>query len=181
MEDKTKDIQNTEDSEILFENKYTATKELYKEVVKMTFQPISSYFMWFMAAICFLLTVIYISAAFERGKLEFLDFAIIALTILLILIVPIQRYRVLKMTIRQEKTMNNGKMGEHNNKFYSDRLENIKGTIIPYSNITKIRKGKGCIVLIINKAVVITIKKGAFTKGNNDEFMKFIQDVVNRD
>jgi len=171
---------NNEKEEVLFENEFTASVELYKEYVRALAFPKLQYISLFMAIIIGMIAIGSINEALTKGGSVASAILYSLLTVVLIIEIPIQRYRVLKTAIRQEKTMYNGEMGKRNLKFYQDRLESGNGMKIPYSNITKIRKSKNCIILVANKATGVMVKKDAFIKGSYEDFMQFMHKVTRK-
>jgi YcxB-like protein len=174
MTSKKEELNGKEVENILYENIYTPTKELYKETVKVTTSRLRKYFFWFYAMVCGLMTICMIV---KRDSIFHTIFFSI-MTILFTAAIPIERYKLLKLSLRQEQTMFNGKMGKRDLRFYSKKMVTLSGNEIYYSNITKIRKGKNCVILIVNKAVCIMVKKDAFVKGNYEEFIQFIYSMM---
>ena len=160
--------------DILFENEYVLTKELFLESSKALVSKKYKMFCYICAIlsfICGILSLI-ISMDIIFYILFFgLPFYFIALAL------NVHKFAGKKL-YEQQRALNNYETLRKITYFYDDKLEVISPngakTIILYHNIKKIYKTKNFLILNNENKVAAAIKKDSFIKGTCEDFARFI-------
>ena len=157
---------------LFFENEYTMEKKFFKEYVYKVLSKKTIY----LGLIIFILGMILFILIEEKPK-TMLVFAI--LSGIVSILTPIL---IIKQLEETSKRLNNGKIEKTNVKFLNNIIMD-EGKVhleFEYSQINKIMQTKNFIVLKISNESAILVFKCGFIKGNEEEFLKFIEEKIKR-
>lgn len=155
----------------LFENEYTMETKLFREYVyHMLCKKI--------LATGFGITVLgVLFFIFTDAKSAYMMLAVALIAGITSMLTPIITTKQLEETAKQ---LNNGKIEKTNVKF-SDNIVMNEGKVhleFEYHQITKIVQTKNFIILKISEQSAILVSKTGFVKGNEKDFMKFIEGKI---
>ena len=159
---------------ILFENQYILTKELFLEICKTIVIKKYKIFCYVFSIISFILGVW--SIILDLGTIFSFIFFGLALYFI-IMALNIHKFTGKKL-YEQQKAMNNYETLRKIIYFYDDKIEVISPnggkTIIFYNNIKNIYKTNNFLVLNSENKVALAIKKDGFIRGDFESFENFI-------
>ena len=160
--------------ENLFENEYIMETKYFKEYVynilckKMI---ITGYIVALIGILFFL---------FTSSQNSYIVLTAASIAFIATILTPIITVKQLE---ESEKKLNNGNIEKTNIKFSNNIIMN-EGKVhleFEYSQILQIAHTKNFIVLKISKQSAILVFKNGFLKGNEKEFLDFIEKQINRD
>lgn len=156
----------------LFENEYTMETKLIREYVYNILCKKHIIISLIIAVIgMFLFT-------FLDGEKSYIILVIAIISLAYSISIPIITTKQIE---KMETKLNNGKIEKTNIKFQNNIVMN-EGKVhleFEYNQITKILQTKNFIVLKIDKNSNILVLKNGFLKGNEKEFIKFIERKIN--
>lgn len=159
-----------------FENNYMASEEMIKEYINKIVIKKTIIFGWSVTIIGFLFGLIFLKTG-DRTE-SIILFTITGITLFTVLLIPYMTYREF---LKNENALNNGKSNETMVSF-GDNIAIKEGNInltVEYSQIIKIYNLKYSYVLKFGKNNSILVVQDKFTKGNFDDFKKFLINKVN--
>lgn len=172
--------------EILFENDFILTQDLYLEFTKKTKNKIVQWFYIFSSALLAIVGMYYFTLI---EQLEVIAFYISL--ILLSMSVAFFTWsfifdRVLgNKKYKQSLTSNNTNMLEVNVRFNEDKIEVLSknsgvNNIITYDMIKKLIISENLYIVFCKNNIGVLVKKNSFVVGNDIEFEKFITNKINK-
>lgn len=164
---------------ILFENQYVLTKELFLEICKTLVSKKYKIFCYVFSIISFIIGVWSIIVDLDI-IFNFIFFGFVFYFITMAL--NVHKFTGKKL-YEQQKAINNYEILRKIIYFYDDKLEVISPnggkTIIFYNNIKNIYKTKNFLVLNSENKVAVAIKKDGFIRYNYENFENFIFSKLN--
>lgn len=158
--------------DILFKNEYTMRTEFFNEYV----YNVLCKNMTIAGVLISLLGIVFFFFADEATSYVVLTAAIISG--IAAILTPITMVRQLEET---EKRLNNGKI-ETTKVVFSNNITMNEGKVhleFEYNQISKIVQTKNFIILKTSKQSAILVFKNGFLKGNEKDFLNFIEEKVN--
>ena len=156
----------------LFENEYTMETKFFKEYVYNVLCK-SHIIIGLMLAVMGIILF-----AFLDGEKSYIILVIAIILGAYSILIPIITTKQLE---KMETILNNGKIEKTNIKFQNNIVIN-EGKVhleTEYNQIIKIGQTKNFIVLKISKNSTILVLKNGFLKGNEKDFLKFIEHKIN--
>lgn len=165
--------------EILFENKFSFTKEIHEE---MTNKTISLWYKLFFSVMALgLLFVSIMLINIEEGIEFFIGIFYLVMSIFLACWAIFGYRLIAKRKYKQISMINNNKIINYTISFFQDKIHLLSSNggdiTYDYKDVNKIIFSKNIDILILENKVCIIVKKDGFTKGSLGEFEKFILSV----
>ena len=162
-------VEGGKNVEVQFENEYTMNKELIKEYVHNVLSKNTIIMGMLLTLLGIILLFVHIETIYP--------ILVIIFGITLMLFPMIMTSELEKAS----KRLNNGTIEKTNVKFGENIVmdEGKAHLEFEYSQITKILQTKSFIVLQTSKQSAILVLKNGFTKGEEKEFMEFIEEKTN--
>jgi len=166
--------------DILFENQFVYTEELYKELYYYNLFKKPKSIIWHIFLILSfsigVLALLFPEALVDDGSAKIAVF----LPLFLWIVIFRQHRRAMKANYKQNLELNNGKPVQRrmvltNDDIYVDRMDDASGSCISYSSVKKIGQSKNYYYLITQTGLHLIFKKDGFVTGNLEDFLVFLR------